>query len=237
MTGIGIIGCGRFGRRLAAVLAANPKLEVVAAADVNREAAETLAAEFDAQLALTYEELLDTARVDAVVVATSHGSHERITTAAARAGKHIFCEKPMALTVDECIVMANAARDNGVELVVGHLEREFSVVREARRLLSSGELGAPVAMLTTRYHWLPRYGWWSERAEYGGMVYSPAVHNLDLLNYFLGLPKSVFAQAAPKSSRNLITRTRCSSRSCMRHTRSAALRRRSPAARTDPCGV
>ncbi|HID10509.1 MAG TPA: gfo/Idh/MocA family oxidoreductase, partial [Candidatus Latescibacteria bacterium] len=99
---VGVIGCGNMGRALARTLKEIEGAQVVACADSDEGRARELAEEFGAQAFSDYRNLLALDEVDAVVVATPGFLHEEMALASARAGKPIFCEKPMALSVASC---------------------------------------------------------------------------------------------------------------------------------------
>jgi predicted dehydrogenase len=118
-------------------------------------------------------------------------------------GRHVFCEKPMALNVVECEEMIRHAEANGVKLLIGHVMRQLPLVKEVRRMILSGRLGEPVAMVNVRYQPLQRKGWWSRRELVGGLLHSPSIHNLDLMNWFLGRAVAVYGEAAPQQQKTL----------------------------------
>jgi len=108
---VGLVGCGGMGSHLARQCAALENAEIAATSDVTRERAEELGRELGARAFHDYKDLLKEGGVDAVIVATPNDSHAEISIAAARAGKHIFCEKPMALSVRDCDAMIQAAEE------------------------------------------------------------------------------------------------------------------------------
>ena len=122
--GIGIIGAGRISHVMSPAYAKLGQARLAAVADVVPGAAEKLAGKFDIPLTFErYEELLARPEVDAVLICTPTFLHEEIAIAAAKARKHIFCQKPMALTVEACEAIDRAARDAGVVLQAGFMVR------------------------------------------------------------------------------------------------------------------
>jgi predicted dehydrogenase len=91
--------------------------------------------------------------IDAVYVATPVHVHAEQTIAAAEAGKHVLCEKPMALTAAECERMIAACRANGVKLGVAYYRHFYPVVRRVKELIDSGELGVPVVVQVNAFEW------------------------------------------------------------------------------------
>lgn len=195
---IGLLGAGRFGRSLAAVVSDLPEMQLTAVYDASPDATRQLADEFDAQACKSSAELLALPSVDAVLIATSHDTHAELAIAAARAGKHILCEKPMALDVAECQSMIDAAHHYGVQLLVGQVTRLIPLFQRMHRLVQEGAIGRPVAMHIVRSGWFERHGWWAQTSTSGGMLHSHGAHMYDLVNSFLGRPLSVTAVAGPR---------------------------------------
>lgn len=141
--GIGVIGVGLMGRRHAANVHALARARLVAVADARPEVAAEVAGGFGAA-ACSIEELLSRSDIQAVVVASPARLHEEHATAAARAGKDVLVEKPIATTLAAADRVIDAAREAGVRLQVGFHRRYDPPYVEARRLVSAGALGAPL---------------------------------------------------------------------------------------------
>ena len=124
MLGVGVIGCGLMARELAAALhEAAPEAKLVAGYDPFAPSRAEFCARVGAKEAEALEQLLAREDVGAVLIASPNYLHKEHTLAAAAAGKHVFCEKPMALTVADCDEMLAAAERAGVKLMVGHSTR------------------------------------------------------------------------------------------------------------------
>src|SRR5699024_6717387 len=111
---VGIIGAGGIaqGRHIPALIALRKKVVITAGSDVNEAKAKEAAARFDIpHFFKEYEEMFSTVAIDAVVICTPNKLHAAITIAALKAGAHVLCEKPMAMTTAECRRMANAAKN------------------------------------------------------------------------------------------------------------------------------
>jgi predicted dehydrogenase len=136
-----IVGMGWWGRIITSIIRESAHLQAVAAVDTNRAAAEA----FCKQNALTlYDRLDDVLRepgLDAVILTTPHRFHEEQVIAAANAGKHVFCEKPLALSLQAALRAVRACRANGVRLGVGHERRFEPPFMAVRQMLSDGALG------------------------------------------------------------------------------------------------
>jgi len=142
----GLIGAGDIVRkRVARALADAPRSALVAVARAQADRAEAFAATIGARrwYASTAELVAD-ADIDAVYIATPVHLHAAQTVAAAEAGKHVLCEKPMAMSVAECDRMIDACRAHGVSLGVAYYRHFYPAVARIKAILASGEIGAPV---------------------------------------------------------------------------------------------
>jgi len=148
----------------------------------------------------TFEAMLARPDIDAVVLATPHSTHLPETLAAARAGKHIFLEKPMGLNTAECRQMIDAANAAGVKITVGHVTRRMEAPRVARRMIDNGEIG-DVRMIQT---WrgmvggLPfPEGAWALDPKEGGPFLDWGSHGCDVTRWYAGAePVVAFGQFA-----------------------------------------
>jgi predicted dehydrogenase len=137
-----IVGLGRWGRSLVdATQGKSARLRFVAGVDPNAAAAHEFAARHGFRLASSYEEALADAAISAVVLATPHSLHLPQALSAAAAGKHVFCEKPLALTRRDADQMVRACQKAGVVLGVGQNRRWWPAMRELKRLADTGALG------------------------------------------------------------------------------------------------
>src|SRR5439155_18790057 len=115
------------------------------------------------------------------------------TVAAAEAGRHVFCEKAMAVNVAECREMIASARAHGVKLMVGHKRRLRPAFATMGQILRSGLLGRVQTLAVTGFHWRLVEGWWARRAAVGGLLFWAGVHDVDTLRYLCGEVASVYA--------------------------------------------
>jgi phthalate 4,5-cis-dihydrodiol dehydrogenase len=185
--GVAVAGLGIAGQRDLAAVMAHPGVELVAVADRH----EQLLAVAPAGVA-RYGDLADLCRddrVDAVWVATPHELHPLHARTAAAAGKHVIVEKPLALTVEECDGITQAASSSGVVLVVGHTESFAPDVRKARELIASGQFG-PVRMIVTcnftDFLYRPRRPEELDTARGGGIVFAQLPHQVDVVRLLTG---------------------------------------------------
>ncbi len=194
--GLGIIGCGVMGRELGeAVRQGVPEAELALAFDPYRPNLERFCADFGARPAETMEALFGSDEVQAVVIASPNNRHCEQTVAAAEAGKHVFCEKPMALSVVDCDRMIAACDGAGAKLMVGHSTRLYPLTRRLIEIAGSGELGEPLFAFAS-YHF---FGfnqrasgvWHLDRANSGGLFFHMGIHYIDLLNAIMGPARRV----------------------------------------------
>ena len=137
-----IVGLGRWGRALVeSVQGESGRLRFVLGVDPDTGAAREFAARHGFKLSTDYGEALSDLAVGAVVLATPHSLHPEQVLAAARAGKQVFCEKPLALTESDARRMVEACERAGVLLGVGHNRRWWPAMRELKRIVDAGELG------------------------------------------------------------------------------------------------
>jgi 1,5-anhydro-D-fructose reductase (1,5-anhydro-D-mannitol-forming) len=188
--GWGIVGLGRIAERIATALTTADNAALVAVCSRSDDHASDFAARHQAKAGYaSYEAMLADPAVEAIFISSPNALHAPQTLAAAGAGKHVFCEKPMALTAAECRAMLAACRRAGVQLGIGYHLRQHPVHREIRRLVECGVVGA-VQLARAHFFVGTRYdrGGWKARPELagGGAIMSAGVHSLDLLRYLVG---------------------------------------------------
>ncbi|MGI8423649.1 MAG: Gfo/Idh/MocA family protein [Chloroflexota bacterium] len=205
---IGLIGCGTMGTSHATQMAKLSELRLAAVCDVDlsktRAAAQAAAAAGNPAVK-AYSDvaaLLADADLPAVIVATPNFTHRRIVLDALAAGKDVFCEKPMALTVADCDEMIAAARSRGRKLMVGQVLRLITVFAEVRRLVRDGVIGEPRALRILRSSarrpeaggaW--RATWRQKRENTGGLLCELNVHEFDFMRAVMGEVAEVSAMA------------------------------------------
>jgi predicted dehydrogenase len=182
----GIVGVGYFGSALARALHGFDGARVSMIHDQHH--AERLAGDLGAAVAATADELCASEAVDAVIVASPNWAHREPVLAAARHGKPIFCEKPIALNYADCLAMVEAARAAGVILMAGHVTHFMSGVRRAKALIAEGAIGEVLFCRAVRNGWeapQPEITWKKRRELSGGHLYHH-IHELDLVQSILG---------------------------------------------------
>lgn len=192
---VGLIGCGGMGMHLARQCNALDNAKITAVYDPNTEAACKAAEEFGAIRMRSYLRLVESSEVDGVIIASPNNLHARQKIDAARRGKHVFCEKPMALNLRDCKAMVEAADAAGVKLMVGQVLRLIPIFWKSRQIVASGELGKPFAMSVTRLGGPDSLskGWRATKKQAGGVLYEVHVHELDFMRHIMGEAESVYA--------------------------------------------
>jgi phthalate 4,5-cis-dihydrodiol dehydrogenase len=186
---IGVAGLGRAFTVMLPTFMADPRVALVAAADPRAEARMRFAADFSAQTYDTIEGLCADPAVEIVYVATPHQHHAQHAILAARCGKHVLVEKPMALTLDECAAMIAAARAPGVHLMVGHSHSFDAPILRTRTLIAGGDFGAVRMINTLNYTdfvYRPRRPEEHDTAQGGGAIFSQAAHQVDIVRLLGG---------------------------------------------------
>lgn len=124
---------------------------------------------------------------DAVVVCSANADHHRMVVAAAQAGKHVMCEKPLATTVSDARAMIDACKANGVKLMTAFPCRFIPAVERGKRIIEEGRLGKMLAIRATNHGSMPG-GWFAQKDRAGGgAVMDHTVHVADLLRWMLGI--------------------------------------------------
>lgn len=203
----GIVGIGGIGRQHAANISGSEKVDLAALCDINLEAAEELAAQYEVPAFATLEEMLGTVDVDGVVVAVPHPAHRPVVEEVFGAGKHVIVEKPLAAQIEEARAMIRAhdeAQKQYGPLIFSAMfqQRTLSHWRKMRELIAGGALGRLMRttwIITSWYRTQAYYnagGWratWS--GEGGGVLMNQAPHNLDLYQWLTGRPARITAVA------------------------------------------
>ena len=193
---VGIIGCGKIAQvRHIPEYAANPHTEVYGFYDINLARAEGLAEKYNGKAYASYEELLADPAIEAVSVCAANHVHAEITVAALKAGKHVLCEKPMAVTLEECEAMVAAARESGKYLMIGQNQRLAKAHAKAKELIEQGAIGKVLTFRTIFGHGGPETWsidpgsnvWFFDKTKAAmGAMADLGIHKTDMIQYVLG---------------------------------------------------
>ncbi len=194
----GIAGLGQAAASTIPEIVTHPHSKLTAAADLRQEALDKFSSEFTGRVYHRVEDLCGDPNVDAVYVATPHQFHAQHSLMALEQGKHVILEKPMALNLEDCDAMIQAAKRHGVQLLVGRGSHGFDVpILRMREIVRSGELGR----LGMIHSWLysdflyrPRTPEELDTSLGGGVIFNQGPHQIDMIRILMGgLVRSVRA--------------------------------------------
>jgi len=186
---VGVIGVGAMGQHHARVYHEMDGVELIGVSDVDRMRAEEIAAMHGARAFTDYRELLS-CDLDAVSVAVPTTLHKTVAMDVISEGVHLLVEKPIASTVEDADEMLSAAKDAGVRLMVGHIERYNPAVARLKEIIDSGMLGRIVSMSARRV------GPHNPRIRDVGIIMDLGVHDIDTISYLYNTKaESVYAIA------------------------------------------
>lgn len=199
---LGIIGVCGFGGSHVIGASKVSCAEMVALCDLDLEGAKKWAKDYNVPYVYQdYKELLKRDDIEAVSIALPDQIHKQVTIDALRAGKHVLCEKPMALDLDECKEMIKVARECGKELMVGQVGRYTPAFRKAKELYESGAIGELFLIESEYAHDYSKIGGaggWRVTPEREPII-GGGCHAVDLIRMIAGNPEEVFAYANNKS--------------------------------------
>jgi UDP-N-acetyl-2-amino-2-deoxyglucuronate dehydrogenase len=210
---IGIVGAGAIGKHNAQEASRSGAAKVAGVFDTNPKISSQLAGSLGARSHETYASLLEDPTVEAVLLSVPHHLHCDMTIAAARSGKHVLVEKPLANTMAEADEMVQSCRQGGVALGVNFSFRYLARIQEAKRLVDAGALGEIAGVQVASYSFRER-GYWmgarsgspddwrgSKEKAGAGFLFMNLCHVIDYVYYLSGLKASrVYAEYATRAS-------------------------------------
>jgi predicted dehydrogenase len=197
--GIGLVGAGAYGEFCLEAFAQMQEVRIVAVADIDAERARTLAERYGAERYDSIGGLLDHPSLEIVALNTPPNFHAEQGIATLKAGKHLFCEKPLALTVEEGERLIEAAQENQVRLTVDYVMRRNPYWEAAAALAQSGVLGALRHMDLANHAAgleLPSQHWFWDKAKSGGIWIEHGVHFFDAFAWVAGESGQILASQA-----------------------------------------
>ena len=196
--GFGLVGCGSMGSGLARACNQLENAQIVAVQDVNAEAAQKLEGELEAQAYTELQPMLAHERLDAVIVAVPGFLHAEPACLAAEAGKHVFSEKPMAVSLEDCDAMIAACEAHQVKMMVGQVCRYHAVHSKVKQMVIQGAIGKPTCMVMRRlgggFGGTWKQNWRNKRDCSGGTLMEVNAHEIDFMRWVCGEVESVSAQ-------------------------------------------
>lgn len=195
--GICLIGAGRAGLIHARNIAGQiPEARIVGVVDPEEETAERAAAEFGCSFATKYEEMLENKNIDAVIIASPTKYHKDTVIYAADKGRHVFCEKPMAMTTEECEEMIEACERNKVKLQIGFMRRFDEGFLKAKAIIESGQIGQIVMVKSLTHGPSTPHEWMYDIRKSNGPLAEVNSHDIDTIRWLSGSEvRSLYALA------------------------------------------
>lgn len=195
MIKIGVIGAGPNAAGHARYFHESPRATVVAIADPDQVRANALAGELGSEAVSDYRDFLND--VDAIVISSPNFLHREHAITCAEAGVHLFCEKPMGLSLDDAQAITESVNQAGVKSVVAFSVRFSGVVQTMMRMCENGDLGDLLSVCSRRLHYFPphsRASWREDHSKSGGLLYEINIHELDWMVAVGGPVQSVYAR-------------------------------------------
>ena len=198
--GIGIVGCGMISYFHARAIAEIEEAQLVGAHSDRAEAAERFANEFDTRIFHSFEDMLACPDVDIVSICTPSGLHAPMAVKAAKAGKHIIVEKPVAITREQIDSIEKATKESRVKLAVISQHRFSPAVQFVKKAIDEGAFGKILIVdINMKYYRTPEYykssAWRGTREmDGGGALMNQGIHGIDLINYLAGPVSSVYGK-------------------------------------------
>lgn len=189
---VGVVGLGWFGEKHVRVLTQLPNVELAAVCSRRAGRAREVARRYGAKKVYTdWNRLVSDATIDAVTVTTHLPDHREPVVAAARAGKHVYVEKPIASNLEDADAMISSTRQAGVLFMVGHILRFENRYAQVKKLIDEGRIGKLVSLYARRN--IP-LAFGKSHLNYASSFVLDAIHDTDLMLWYTGRPvKSVFA--------------------------------------------
>ncbi|MBP1993530.1 Gfo/Idh/MocA family protein [Paenibacillus eucommiae] len=191
---IAIVGCGGLGQVHASCYAKVPDVTVVGVCDIDADLAKALADKTGAPAYASFTEMLIETGCDVVSIALPSFLHKPFTVQAAEAGKHVICEKPIALNLQDAAEMIEVCEKNKVRLFVGHVVRFFPEYKSMKQKIDAGALGRIGVAHAKRAGGHPSEvrAWFGDDNKSGGVVVDLMVHDIDFMLWALGKVRSVY---------------------------------------------
>jgi predicted dehydrogenase len=201
---VGIVGLGRWAKVLARAAEKSDKLKIVAGYSRSEEKRSGFASDTGIAAAPDMKTLLSDPEIKGVILTVPNEQHLQVATEVARAGKHVYTEKPIASTLEDGLEIAALSEKYGVTVTVGHSARLMAGIRRIRKAIDAGELGR-VAMIEANFsneralELTPQtWRWYKDRAP-GGPLSQLAIHMFDLVHYLGGKIEAASAIASKLS--------------------------------------
>ncbi|MDO5416582.1 MAG: Gfo/Idh/MocA family oxidoreductase [Lachnospiraceae bacterium] len=198
MVKVALIGCGTMGRTHLAGYKKIENAQVTAVCDLEKEKAEKLVESGETGIYTDFDTMMEQAEFDVLDVCLPTYLHKQYAVKAMEAGKHVFCEKPIALTEEDAREMVETAKRCGVKFSVGHVLRFFPSYKNAAEQFADGRMGIPRLIRTIRNQAFPQWsweGWYKDYEKSGGPIVDLVIHDFDWIIHNFGSVERVFAKS------------------------------------------
>ncbi len=188
-----VVGSGHFGSEFARAIAGNNECELVMVYSPS-QSSEVLSKELSCPYTHDIDDIWNNKEIDAVIIASPNYLHKEQVIAAARAKKHIFCEKPFALNIEDAKEMLVACKEENVLIMVGHIMHFYDGLYKTKEMIDKGEFGEIINMHVERTGWeskKPQVSWKKMQDLSGGHLFHH-IHEIDLVQWFMGLPTELY---------------------------------------------
>ncbi|GGH80069.1 putative dehydrogenase [Pullulanibacillus pueri] len=198
---VAVVGLGTMGKVHADAWAHIEHAELVGVCDLDRVKAETIAESYDATPYQDLSEMLEQSNVDVIDVCLPTYLHKENVALAAQAGKHVVCEKPLGLNVQDAQDIISVCEDHGVQLFVAQVVRFFPEYAQASAKVKSGGIGKPGVVRLTRGGGFPRAweDWYADEAKSGRLILDSMIHDFDWLRWTFGDVERVMTRRVSRS--------------------------------------
>jgi Predicted dehydrogenases and related proteins len=197
MLKVAIVGAGTMGSVHSVSYRDIEGVQVTAVCDIQMDKAVSAAAPHGARCYEDFDTMLSNEAIDIVDICLPTYLHREYVLKAIDRGKHVFCEKPIALSLRDAKDMVRAAGEKGIHFSVGHVVRFFPAYSKAAEVIKEGKIGIPRLIRTTRtgaYPWWNWNGWYSNYDLSGGPIIDLVIHDFDWIRYNFGDIERVYAK-------------------------------------------
>lgn len=216
---LGLIGIGSFGQFCLRAFSKMPELRIFAVADVDPQIVRQMTKEYHCKGYSDPRQLVEDPEVDIVHIVTPPATHYSLSMLAVNNGKHVLCEKPLALRIEDGRKLVESARKNKVILPVNFVLRYVPVVDLVKKIISDGWLGQPLRAYFENYatdEKLPASHWFWDKKESGGIFIEHGVHFFDLYEFWFGKAEVIWAYTLHRKKDQQEDRVIC----CLKHQQS-----------------
>lgn len=183
---VGVIGLGRLGLVHARNIAkAAPGAKLIGVCDIKEELVENTAKELQVTPYHEYQQMLENSHIDAILVVTPSDKRTEVVMDAVKAVKHVFCEKPIATTLEEAKRIVDVIEKSGIKFQVGYMRRFDPAYNEAKRIIEEGRIGDPVVFTAISKDPFPPPEWACDPKRGGGLYIDMHSHDFDLARWFM----------------------------------------------------